>query len=48
MKTKNKKLLGTFTNISDNFRKWVLENICYHYSYADEEALFRKLAKNIP
>lgn len=47
MKTKNKKLLGAFAGISDNFRQWVLENICYHYSNADEEALFRTLVKNI-
>jgi len=46
VKTKNKQLLGTFSDISDNFRKWVLENICYHYSHSDEEALFRTLAKN--
>ena len=46
MKTKNKKLLGAFVDISDNFRKWVLDNICYHYSHSDEEALFRTLAKN--
>jgi len=46
VKTKNKKLLGAFVDISDNFRKWVLENICYHYSHSDEEALFRTLAKN--
>ena len=47
IKTKNKKLLGAFAGISDNFRKWVLDNICYHYKHSDEEALFRKLAKNI-
>ena len=47
MKTENKKLLGAFAGISDNFRKWVLDNICYHYSQTDEESLFRKLAKNI-
>lgn len=31
MKTTNKKILSSFSSLSENFREWILENMCYHW-----------------